>query len=129
MIVRRYSRGMNDWLALPLVVLCFVLAGIVIMSLILGGFTLFNRLRRPLRLRRSPNPEATRAVSVIGTAERSESDGHGSQPDPDRSRRGPRLGRPHVDERRRSPDDRLHRPGSRRRRAADLDDVLVVLGR
>ncbi len=42
---------MNDWAALPLVVLCFVLAGIVIMTVILGGFTLFNKLGRKLRLR------------------------------------------------------------------------------
>jgi hypothetical protein len=43
---------MNDWLALPLVVICFVLVGVLLMAIILGGYTIFHKIGQKLpRLR------------------------------------------------------------------------------
>ena len=42
----------NEWLAIPLVVLCFVLVGAFLISLVLGGWTLFHWLGQKMVARR-----------------------------------------------------------------------------
>ena len=42
----------NEWLAIPLVVLCFVVVGVFLMSLVLGTWTIFHWLGQKLIARR-----------------------------------------------------------------------------
>jgi hypothetical protein len=42
----------NEWLAIPLVVLCFVVVGVFLVSLVLGSWTLFHWVGQKLVTRR-----------------------------------------------------------------------------
>ncbi len=39
---------MNDWIALPLVVIVFLICGVFVISVIVGGFAVFQHLGRKL---------------------------------------------------------------------------------